>query len=70
MRVTGIGVEDVLEGCHKLRVLDVSQCKNLLPWLEAGGGIRWGEKVRSEVVVRADRVGNRGRGRTGSRSRL
>jgi len=37
VRVTGIGVEAVVEGCQKLEAFDVSQCKNLIPWLETGG---------------------------------
>ena len=37
MRVTGLGVEAVVEGCHSLEVFDVSQCKNLARWLEDGG---------------------------------
>ena len=50
VRVTGLGVEDVVEGCHKLRFFDVSQCKNLLPWLEAGGTRKYGGRVRFEIV--------------------
>jgi F-box and leucine-rich repeat protein 7 len=45
-----LGVEDVVEGCHKLRFFDVSQCKNLLPWLEAGGTRKYGGRVRFEIV--------------------
>lgn len=37
MRVTGTGVEAVVEGCRDLELFDVSQCKNLGRWLEAGG---------------------------------
>lgn len=37
VRVTGQGVEAVIEGCRGLQELDVSQCKNLRPWLERGG---------------------------------
>ncbi len=37
MRVTGVGVEAVVEGCTKLEVFDVSQCKNLAKWLDSGG---------------------------------
>lgn len=42
VRVTGRGVESVLEGCYKLSLFDVSQCKNLIPWLSTGGVTRWG----------------------------
>jgi F-box/leucine-rich repeat protein 7 len=37
VRVTGTGVEAVVEGCTVLEVFDVSQCKNLARWLEQGG---------------------------------
>ena|SRR5947209_8558658 len=37
VRVTGVGVEAVVEGCTVLQVFDVSQCKNLSRWLESGG---------------------------------
>jgi len=37
VRVTGVGVEAVVEGCQRLRELDVSQCKNLQGWLRSGG---------------------------------
>ena len=37
VRVTGVGVESVVEGCRYLELFDVSQCKNLRPWLERGG---------------------------------
>lgn len=42
VRVTGVGVENVLEGCGRLEWLDVSQCKNLGAWLAGGGVVRWG----------------------------
>ncbi|KAH8679975.1 hypothetical protein BGZ60DRAFT_369928 [Tricladium varicosporioides] len=37
VRVTGVGVEAVVEGCTVLEKFDVSQCKNLSRWLEGGG---------------------------------
>ncbi|KAH8596696.1 hypothetical protein B0O99DRAFT_685691 [Bisporella sp. PMI_857] len=37
VRVTGVGVEAVVEGCRKLEMFDVSQCKNLQRWLDGGG---------------------------------
>lgn len=37
VRVTGHGVEAVLDGCRSLETFDVSQCKNLASWLGAGG---------------------------------
>ncbi|KAJ9155847.1 RNI-like protein [Coniochaeta hoffmannii] len=42
VRVTGVGVENVLEGCGRLEWLDVSQCKNLGGWVAGGGVSRWG----------------------------
>ncbi|KAL9081967.1 MAG: hypothetical protein Q9159_006845 [Coniocarpon cinnabarinum] len=33
VRVTGVGVEAVLNGCPQLEHLDVSQCRHLQPWL-------------------------------------
>lgn len=36
VRVTSSGVNALLNGCQKLEELDVSQCKNLQPWTEAG----------------------------------
>ena len=36
VRVTGHGVESVVEGCRYLEEFDVSQCKNLRPWLDRG----------------------------------
>ena len=37
VRVTGHGVESVVEGCRALEEFDVSQCKNLRGWLAQGG---------------------------------
>lgn len=42
VRVTGRGVENVLNGCGQLNRIDVSQCRNLEPWLRAGGISNWG----------------------------
>lgn len=56
VRVTGTGVEAVTEGCGKLEMMDVSQCKNLRGWLESGGRKKWngtgrnGRKVRFETM--------------------
>jgi len=54
VRVTGQGVEAVLEGCRVLEVFDVSQCKNLDPWI-TGGGIpiakQAGIKTRFDLVA-------------------
>jgi F-box/leucine-rich repeat protein 7 len=37
VRVTGVGVEAIVEGCNRLEMFDVSQCKNLQRWLDGGG---------------------------------
>ncbi|KAK5081119.1 hypothetical protein LTR70_009356 [Exophiala xenobiotica] len=41
VRVTGMGVDSVVEGCKLLEKFDVSQCKNLGAWTEGGGVGRW-----------------------------
>jgi F-box and leucine-rich repeat protein 7 len=51
VRVTGTGVEAVVDGCPKLNVFDVSQCKNLQRWLDSGGIARRGKGVKFEVVA-------------------
>jgi F-box and leucine-rich repeat protein 7 len=48
VRVTGVGVENVLEGCGRLEWIDVSQCKNLKEWLARGGVGRWGRDDRGK----------------------
>jgi F-box and leucine-rich repeat protein 7 len=51
VRVTGVGVENVLEGCSRLAWLDVSQCKNLGNWIVGGGVGRWGVDSRQDTTV-------------------
>ncbi|KAI5851707.1 hypothetical protein DFP73DRAFT_471432 [Morchella snyderi] len=55
VRVTGVGVEAVVEGCHNLEVFDVSQCKNLTRWIENGGVEKctqlWRRNIRFEIVA-------------------
>ncbi|KAI9781314.1 MAG: hypothetical protein M1839_006107 [Geoglossum umbratile] len=55
VRVTGIGVESVVEGCHNLETFNVSQCKNLTRWLEQGGVEKcrrlWRRNVKFETVA-------------------
>ena len=54
VRVTGVGVEAVVDGCRDLSILDVSQCKNLGHWLDNGGVQRMkkrGRNVRFETVA-------------------
>lgn len=42
VRVTGRGAESILRHCGRLAWLDVSQCRNLEAWFQAGGVSRWG----------------------------
>ncbi|EEY23849.1 cyclic nucleotide-binding domain-containing protein [Verticillium alfalfae VaMs.102] len=42
VRVTGNGVENLLDGCGRLTWVDVSQCRNLEGWIRTGGVARWG----------------------------
>lgn len=50
VRVTGNGVEAVVDGCPHLEFFDVSQCKNLQRWLDSDGIARRGRGVRFEIV--------------------
>jgi F-box and leucine-rich repeat protein 7 len=52
VRVTGIGVEAVADGCQNLTYLNVSQCKNLMPWLEHGGQLQYQDKIQFETVAK------------------
>ena len=57
VRVTGQGVETVVEGCQHLDTFDVSQCKNLHPWIDRGGV----QRVNSHLMgrtIRFDTVAN------------
>lgn len=40
-----------MDGCHKLKAFDVSQCKNLSSWLEGGGVQRFSPRVKFETVA-------------------
>ena len=55
VRVTGQGVESVVEGCRHLEEFDVSQCKNLRPWLDRGGVFKingpWGRNITFDTVA-------------------
>ncbi|KAJ5684389.1 uncharacterized protein N7477_000734 [Penicillium maclennaniae] len=51
VRVTGVGVEAVAEGCHQLQIFDVSQCKNLTCWLDEGGAKRYQPRIKFETVA-------------------
>lgn len=47
VRVTGKGVESLLRGCGRLQWIDVSQCRNLEPWVCTGGVEKWGYDDRT-----------------------
>lgn len=47
VRVTGKGVENLMRGCHRLKWIDASQCRNLEPWLRMGGIMKWGYDERA-----------------------
>ncbi|KAJ5888198.1 hypothetical protein N7495_008239 [Penicillium taxi] len=51
VRVTGVGVEAVAEGCNQLRSFDVSQCKNLAPWLEEHGPAKYQPRIKFQIVA-------------------
>ncbi|KAL1977553.1 hypothetical protein VTN31DRAFT_412 [Thermomyces dupontii] len=51
VRVTGVGVEAVADGCQHLEYFDVSQCKNLTPWIEYGGQLRYRHRIHFETVA-------------------
>lgn len=51
VRVTGIGVDTVVNGCKTLTTFDVSQCKNLAPWTAQGGMARWKARGRNVDFV-------------------
>ncbi|KAL5343300.1 hypothetical protein BJX70DRAFT_163546 [Aspergillus crustosus] len=51
VRVTGTGVEEVADGCTQLEAFDVSQCKNLAPWVESGGPTKYMDKIFFDTVA-------------------
>lgn len=61
-----MGVEAVIEGCTKLEMFDVSQCKNLQRWLD-GGGV---ERARLRRERSRGRGGLGGIGLAGKRLRF
>lgn len=50
--MTGVGVEAIVDGCHKLEAFDVSQCKNLNKWLESGSMEKFTQRVKFETVAK------------------
>ena len=60
VRVTGAGVEAVVDGCARLARFDVSQCRNLARWLREGGIARCRPGVRFNVVAGGWREGGVG----------
>lgn len=63
--MTGVGVEAVVEGCSKLEIFDVSQCKNLRGWLEGGGRERWEGRWNTSRGIGSGKRSTRGAGRSG-----
>lgn len=58
VRVTGQGVEAVVDGCEALNAFDVSQCRNLVPWIEGGGREKvWGRGRDVSFCVTAGMAG-------------
>lgn len=57
VRVTGAGVENVLDGCAELRWVDGSQCRNLEGWIRGGGVGRWGFDDRAPGAEGAEKGG-------------
>jgi len=51
VRVTGTGVDAVVDGCHKLQAFDISQCKNVQKWLESGGLSKSPKRVVFQTVA-------------------
>ncbi|RTE79673.1 hypothetical protein BHE90_005809 [Fusarium euwallaceae] len=62
VRVTGRGVENVLNGCGRLNLMDVSQCRNLESWLRAGSVANWGFDDRAGQRPRASVSSESGEG--------
>ncbi|KAL6358708.1 hypothetical protein LRP88_08899 [Fusarium phalaenopsidis] len=62
VRVTGRGVENVLNGCGRLNLMDVSQCRNLESWLRAGSVANWGYDDRAGQRPRASVSSESGEG--------
>ncbi|KAF5855964.1 hypothetical protein ETB97_008148 [Aspergillus alliaceus] len=56
VRVTGAGVEAVADGCNQLQSFDVSQCKNLTPWLDDDGPSKYQNQISFETVAQNGRV--------------
>ncbi|KAI1842191.1 hypothetical protein JX266_011599 [Neoarthrinium moseri] len=46
VRVTAAGVESLLDGCSRMSWLDISQCRNIEGWVNAGGVGKWGYDER------------------------
>ncbi|ORY57834.1 uncharacterized protein BCR38DRAFT_489828 [Pseudomassariella vexata] len=47
VRVTAVGMENILDGCSRLVWTDVSQCRNIEGWVNAGGVQKWGYDERA-----------------------
>ncbi|PHH86032.1 hypothetical protein CDD83_10842 [Cordyceps sp. RAO-2017] len=57
VRVTGRGMESILEGCTQLEWADVSQCRNLEGWLRSGSLSKWGFDDRTRKRAPATTAG-------------
>ncbi|KAJ1330824.1 F-box and leucine-rich repeat protein 7 [Microdochium nivale] len=53
VRVTGVGIESILEGCGRLVWADISQCRNLEGWVSKGGVVNWGYDENNVSSVEA-----------------
>ncbi|KAK6948931.1 hypothetical protein Daesc_009003 [Daldinia eschscholtzii] len=63
VRVTGSGIESVLDGCASLEWADISQCRNLEGWVRGGGVARWGYDERAVKMDKdKDKGGRRASG--------
>lgn len=67
VRVTGAGMESVLEGCTQLEWVDGSRCRSLEPWVRGGGVSRWGYDERMPLMGPGAVVGA-GEGKNGCRN--
>ncbi|KAI5865755.1 RNI-like protein [Durotheca rogersii] len=56
VRVTAHGIDSVLDGCGRLAWADISQCRNLEPWIKAGGVTRWGYDEKATPQLQQDTI--------------
>ncbi|PHH80877.1 hypothetical protein CDD82_1457 [Ophiocordyceps australis] len=58
VRVTSLGVENVLARCSRLQWVDISQCRNVECWIRDGGVSRWGYNACSPKPTAMPPVNN------------